>query len=153
MKRIILLLVLFVSLSAAAQDNLLSLAGLPNYREWTTFATKKKQTHLKVIVFYDDPAKKDEEVSYVLDITMPDSVLAPGRVIDLVRDSGFVKWVYLKRSLRDIAPARFSGTGQVSVVSLSKKELVVGLTIVVSDDEKKKKVYYIGTRTFVKESQ
>jgi hypothetical protein len=150
MKRILPLLAVLISAAAGAQENILSLSMLPNYKEWTTF-TSKKVTHLKTIVFYDDPARNDEEVSYVLDLTLPDSVMATGRVLDLVRDSGFVKWLFMRRSLRDIAPVKTSASGQISLVSVTKKEIVADLTIIVTDEDKKKKMYYIGTRTFKKE--
>jgi hypothetical protein len=155
LRQIVLLFFVFFSPALFAQaDSVVDVPGLiskPYYTEYTTFGKQKDFIHS---IGYNAPHSVDEEHSYTFRFSFTDfDSLVPGKAYDLVTDSAHIHcqfgvlsawtWDYDKK-------ATFSGT--VTVISKTKKEIIVEEDVRIRDGEGQIWIYK-GRKTYVRRKE
>jgi hypothetical protein len=132
----------------AQEKNVPDLVGQPHYTEWTVFDSSSFYHR----VAYNRPGSVDEEHVYTLQLRFSDlEKLKDGQALDLSTDTALVRCSYGVLSVWNWdydTKASFSGT--ITIISKTKKEIVVEEDVRVRDREGKILIYR-ARKTFVPE--
>jgi hypothetical protein len=130
--------------------NVLSLKNTQHFTEINKFWTDSTIT-LYQEVSYDVPLMKDEEYCYYLILTFKNvSNLIKKSYFDLTKDSAFVNVECKRNSVWDWSSLKKINTGNIKILSQSKKYIEVELSLSMINDNDKYEFSYTGIRRFSK---
>lgn len=138
---------LFAQNPADSVKNVPELIKKNNYKEFTTF---DKNHHFEHTINYNEPGSVDEEYSFTLAFVFTDfDNIKPAQIINLKTDTAIVHCSYDFLSVWSWFDNKSSFSGTITIISKSRKKVVIEENIRVRDNEGKILIYK-GRKTFVR---